>query len=342
VKKIIVLIFGLIPAVLWGQDVYFSQSGQTPLLLNPASAGVFDGYYRGILNYKNQWGAMGKAYNTVVGSFDMPVAYNKRNKSSYYGVGVYVLSDKAGTAGYSTTQGDFSFSAIVPLGACHTLSAGIEAGLTFRNLDITAIQWPNQYNGNTYDPTLPSNENPKAGNFFFFDMGAGIFYQYLRPQNKFYGRNVMMFSTGVSIYHAARMFSGNNPNSKRLLYPRIVIQSNFRYDFKGTKFGIMPMVLYMNQGPAYELDLGMLLRFRLSKETNFTGYTTESAFSFGATYRHKNAVVPQVFFEIANFGFGVSYDINISSFAKSLGYNGGLEFSVKYSKMKGATSRNWK
>ena len=41
-----------------GQDVHFSQFNETPQLLNPGATGVYNGYMRGIINYKNQWMAM--------------------------------------------------------------------------------------------------------------------------------------------------------------------------------------------------------------------------------------------------------------------------------------------
>ena len=36
------------------QDVHFSQFNETPQLLNPGATGVYNGYMRGIINYKNQ------------------------------------------------------------------------------------------------------------------------------------------------------------------------------------------------------------------------------------------------------------------------------------------------
>ena len=324
------------------QDIHFSQLSQTPLLINPASTGVYDGYYRGILNYKDQWAAMGKPYRTFLGSFDMPF-YNKRKpQGAYVGLGTYVFSDKAGDANYSTTQGDVSLSCIVPVGIFHQVSAGIEAGMTYRSVDMTAIQWPNQYNGINYDPGLPSNENNNRGKFYYFDMGAGIHYQYLKPMSRFYGRNLVHFTMGAAMFHAAKLFESRNGSNSKLLYPRIVIHSNLRYDIKGTKIGLVPSILYMKQGPSYEFDMGLLLRFRTKKETNYTGFATESAFTLGAIYRYKDAIIPQLFFEIANFGIGLSYDISLSSFSSAVKYNGGLELSIRYSKMKGALNKNWR
>lgn len=323
------------------QDLHFSQLSQTPLMINPASAGVFDGYYRATINYKNQWAAIGKPYQTFMGSYDMPFEGKRKNKKAYLGLGVYLFSDKAGDARFSTIQGNVAVSGIVPLGIYHKLSAGIEAGVTNRSLDINAIQWPDQYNGSGYDPTLPSNERPNLGHFFYFDMAAGVHYQYLKTLGKLHGRDIMQLTAGAALYHAVKLLKASSAN-KEHIYPRIVFHSTLRYDLKGSRIGLIPSVLYMKQGPAYELDLGFLVRFKLSKQTNYTGFFTESAFTAGLLYRHKDAITPQVFFEIANFGVGVSYDINISSFATATKYNGGLEVSITYSKFRGALYKNWK
>jgi len=57
----------------FAQDVHFSQSNMTPLLVNPALTGVYGGTHRAFLNYKNQWrgaGIQGAAFNTGVFSYD--------------------------------------------------------------------------------------------------------------------------------------------------------------------------------------------------------------------------------------------------------------------------------
>ncbi|MEI6851788.1 MAG: PorP/SprF family type IX secretion system membrane protein [Bacteroidota bacterium] len=340
-KIYIIFCLSVLTFSLKAQDIHFSQLSQTPLLINPASAGVFDGYYRALLNYKNQWAAIGKPYQTFMGSFDMPFEGKRKHKKAYLGLGTYLFSDKAGDSRFSTTEGNVIVSGIVPLGMYHKLSAGISAGVTYRKVDIAAIQWPNQYNGSAYDPTLPSGESNHLGTFFYFDMAAGVHYQYLKSLGRFYGRDVVHVTAGAAVYHAVKLLKSAASNKEKV-YPRYVFHSTLRYDLKGTKMGLIPSVLYMKQGPAYELDLGLLMRFRLGNETNYTGFFTESAFTAGVIYRHKDAIIPQVFFEVSNFGIGLSYDVNISSFATATKYNGGLEVSIRYSKFRGALYKNWR
>ncbi|MEI6122612.1 MAG: PorP/SprF family type IX secretion system membrane protein [Bacteroidota bacterium] len=340
-RKIYIIIFlVLFAATSEAQDIHFSQLSQTPLLINPAAAGAFDGYYRGILNYKSQWASMGKPYSTFMGSFDMPFEKRGMTQRAYFGLGAHVYSDKAGDAKLSTTSANVATSCIVSLGAFHKLSAGLAVGFTLRHVDIAAIKWPSQYDGSAYDPSLPSNEPNRLGSFYYFDMSTGIYYQFLKPLNRFHGREIIHLTVGAAMFHAATLFQNHSGGNPGKVSPRFVVNTSLRYDIQDTRIGLVPSVLYMWQGPAYELDLGFLIRLKTSRQTNITGFLTESAFSAGLHYRYKDAIIPQVFFEIANFGIGISYDINISSFAGSLRNKGGLEFSVRYSRMKGPLYKN--
>ena len=63
---------------------------------------------------------------------------------------------------------------------------------------------------------------------------------------------------------------------------------------------------------------------------------TESAFGIGVYYRYKDAIIPSVFLTLADFSFGVSYDVNISSYRETSKYNGGVEVFLKYNILKGS------
>ena len=45
----------MICALTFAQDVHFSQLSNSPLAINPAYTGLFDGYQRAIINYRSQW-----------------------------------------------------------------------------------------------------------------------------------------------------------------------------------------------------------------------------------------------------------------------------------------------
>jgi hypothetical protein len=67
---LMILLFVFMPK-LQAQDIHWSQFQSSPLNLNPALSGFFDGDYRFVLNHRNQWKSVTTPYNTFSGSIDM-------------------------------------------------------------------------------------------------------------------------------------------------------------------------------------------------------------------------------------------------------------------------------
>lgn len=55
------------------QDPHFSQFFASPLTLNPALTGKFDGNLRATGNYRNQWPTINRAFTTTTVSVDFPI-----------------------------------------------------------------------------------------------------------------------------------------------------------------------------------------------------------------------------------------------------------------------------
>src|SRR5262245_59797510 len=104
---IISLVLGM--SVSYAQDTHFSQYNATPMSINPALTGIYDGTARFTNNYRSQWGALGPAYTTIYSSVDFPLGKAK-SKNHYFGIGVMVNSDKAGETGFYTTLIEGSLS----------------------------------------------------------------------------------------------------------------------------------------------------------------------------------------------------------------------------------------
>ena len=75
------LLLGLVMYVsfLNAQDIHFSQFNFSPLNQNPANTNLFDGDYRFVGNYKNQWPTVPVKYNTVSLSAEMNFVTLKNN-----------------------------------------------------------------------------------------------------------------------------------------------------------------------------------------------------------------------------------------------------------------------
>ena len=99
---------------------------------------------------------------------------------------------------------------------------------------------------------------------------------------------------------------------------------------ESSKMAVCPGFMYYRQGPAQEIYFGALFRHLLSQDSKFTGFKNGSALYWGAYFRTKDAVTAQLLLEYAGWGFGVSYDINISTLQQASHTRGGLEFSLRF------------
>ena len=77
------------------QDIHFSQFFETPLVRNPALAGIFSGDIRVQAVYRNQWNSVTVPYKT--GSFNAEYKKPVGRGDDFLTIGGQVLYDKAGT-----------------------------------------------------------------------------------------------------------------------------------------------------------------------------------------------------------------------------------------------------
>ena len=87
-RKYLLLAFIVaISGVAKAQDPHFSQFFASPLTLNPAFTGKFDGSWRLAANHRDQWPSIPKAYVTTSASFDFPILKNSIPENDVFGVG---------------------------------------------------------------------------------------------------------------------------------------------------------------------------------------------------------------------------------------------------------------
>src|SRR3979411_2133223 len=76
------------------QDPGFSQFFASPLTLNPALTGKFNGTLRVAGNYRNQWPQINNAFVTSTISVDGNILANKISAGDAWGVGLMAMSDR--------------------------------------------------------------------------------------------------------------------------------------------------------------------------------------------------------------------------------------------------------
>jgi type IX secretion system PorP/SprF family membrane protein len=324
----ITLLFLLLIFSSTAQDVHFSQFNETPQLLNPATTGVYNGYMRGILNYKNQWAAMGNAFNTYAASFDIPMFdYNERK--AHLGAGLNFFNDRAGDSKMGVTHVNLCLAGILPVSKESKFSVGLSLGGAQNKATLSSLQWGNQYNGKDFDTNINSGENTGISAFWYADIGTGMYYEFSKGKNTLDRKEEKRFAIGVAYFHI------NEPKMKFLsieekLYSKWVINMNGHFDKTGTKISILPSAICFMQGPNLEITAGCALRYRIKNGTKITGFYSETGLAIGLHYRVNDAIIPSITFQMKDFSIGVSYDVNVSSYKQASKMNGGAEISLKY------------
>jgi hypothetical protein len=64
-KSAISLFFLLLIVQVNGQDIHWSQYNDNPLFQNPGNTGNFNGDYRFVGNYRNQWRSVSIPFETI-------------------------------------------------------------------------------------------------------------------------------------------------------------------------------------------------------------------------------------------------------------------------------------
>lgn len=301
------------------QDPHFSQFFASPLTLNPALTGKFDGLVRVAGNYRNQWPTIFNAYTTGTVSADFNVLHNKIPLIDQFGVGIMGMYDVNGDGIMKNNYLNASLAYHKGLDASgyHQLGVGVSASFAQRTLNTSKLVFEDQLTTIGFTGTTAEiiAANP-AVNLNYFSVNAGLLYTgATNAYNQFY--------FGASIYHVNRpekSFAGNT------------FQSNERYTFHGGGyFSVASRTsLFLSgniqfQNTATEMIAGAALGWMINDRED-----APTDFYVGSWYRLGDAVIPYVGIENKGFRVGISYDINISGLSQASERQGGFELSLIY------------
>jgi type IX secretion system PorP/SprF family membrane protein len=330
--SLLVLVIG--SSVANAQDIHFAQSAQVPVLINPANAGLFNGWERIILNHRAQWNSVSSPYVTTNGSLEMNLGKPDVPGNAYVGLGLNFYTDKAGDAKFGTTKTSLNVSAIVPVHDHHTVAAGIQFGGGQKSVNLDQLTWASQFDGSTgtFDNTIGVGEPIGIASNFFFDMGMGAVYEY-KNHNVGFGAGEILRKGhfGLSMFHLTKP-KLNFGGSVERLDRKFVIHGDVMVNIPGSKISIEPNMVIFKQGIFTEQLYGALVKIAVKSGTKYTGIYTESFFSLGAKMRVGDAIIPEVFLELDAFKVGISYDLNLS-FSEASRYMGGFEISFQWANL---------
>ncbi len=315
----ILLVF--VTAVATAQDPHFSQFFASPLTLNPAFTGKFDGQWRLAVNHRDQWPSIPKAYVTSSASFDVPILKTKIPENDVFGLGLSGVTDASANSQLKLNYGSVSMSYHKALDedGYNTIGAGFQGTYSSLVLDVSKLTFEdmlrqNGFTGTTQDIiTNGTNQN-------YADLNAGILFSGS-------SNGINNYYAGVSMYHINRP-KVNFKDKSWYLTGRFTVHAGGTFPLNDV-VSINASAIQQFQSKASETIVGAAVSL------NATGdFDNPTNVFVGSWLRFNDAIIPYVGLEVGSLRIGASYDVNISSLKAATANRGGSEFSLIYIKKK--------
>ena len=158
-KYLILLYFILSTINSHSQDVKFSQYYSSPLSVNPALCGLFNGKYRILGNYRNQWQEIMYPYSTETVSSEMQIE-GEKFENDILSIGIHAITDKSNNGGLrnSSFAGTIAFHKALDEQNFSRLGIGLQAAYTSKVVDYSKMTFETQFTPSGFDISLPINE----------------------------------------------------------------------------------------------------------------------------------------------------------------------------------------
>lgn len=324
-RKFLFIIAVLLSAVtLKAQDPHFSQFFASPLTLNPAFTGKFDGIWRLAANHRDQWPSIPKAYVTTSASVDFAIMKKRIPDGDVFGVGISGLSDASANNALKLNYGSASLSYHKSLdeNGYNTIGAGFQGTYSSMALDITKLTFEDELQQNGFAQGTSGEyigANPLTGrNRNYFEMNAGLLYSgSSNGENNYY--------LGASMYHINRpkvSFKDKN----WYLTGRLTVHGGGTFPISDV-VGVSISAIHQIQNKASETVFGGAVSLNANNDN-----INPTNVYVGSWMRLNDAIIPYLGLEFGGLRIGASYDINISDLKAATGNRGGSEISIIYIK----------
>ncbi|MDZ4795303.1 MAG: PorP/SprF family type IX secretion system membrane protein [Bacteroidota bacterium] len=306
------------------QDPNFSQFFASPLTMNPALTGKFDGSFRVAGNYRNQWPTINNAFVTKTASIDFGILKNRLAEIDQFGVGILAVTDRAGDGVLVTNYAGLSLAYHKGLdeNGYHQIGVGFQGAYVNKRVDISKVDFEDELTPLGFTGVTSEIFSNNQVNVSYMDINAGILYNgSTNGYNNFY--------LGASMYHINRpkeSFQGGD----YLLSPRVTIQAGGKVPV-GSYHSFNISTNYSFQAGAKNLMAGGAFSYNASNSdedpTNvYLGAWTRISSTVN------DAIIPYIGLEFKSIHIGYTYDINISPLKTASNSRGGNEISLIYIK----------
>ncbi|TNE50068.1 MAG: type IX secretion system membrane protein PorP/SprF [Bacteroidetes bacterium] len=320
----------LFGSALGAQDIHFTQYYMSPMTLNPAMAGKFEGTARIGGIFRSQWTSVvgsNNQYRTPSAWVDAPIIRGFR-KRDWVGVGFMLYQDKSGSAGliHSAAKLGATYHLALDKKGNSVLSIGGHYGGEQRKIDINKLQFGDGFNTSGQYVQSQSMDNGRVlGDSKYNDIDLGVVFS--SRLNK-----VMDFNIGFSMYHVFKPnyslvssgggSSGSPQQGFEKLPRRAVAHGQFNIALND-KWNFSPTFLFQTMSGNDEIVVQGLAGYLFNEEKGIT-------LNMGAGYRLSDAINILAGVKFKDLTVGVAYDVNTSNLRTASNYRGGFEIAANY------------
>ena len=323
-----IVIIALFALEATAQDYHFTQYDRAMLLLNPSAAGNFDGFERFSVQNRNQWVGTGTRFMTSLASAEFTFGKNNFDNKSYAGMGLHFNRDVGGDSRFGSNVIGATLSGHLVTSKRSKFSAGIQTAVSSRSGDLSNLLFYSQWNGSTFDPSIPTIEPNQIARFSFIDAGAGLSYTFSTKGNRVAQMQQRYVNVGVFAQHVSRPKLRYN----ELTYDRLQVKfgAHLESEFNlGSGLALEFKTIQMLQGKHYVGRYGVLFKAILKQSASITRLKNDAFFNVGMYMSSTGTLSPVVVVDLGGFQLGMNYDLELAKISRA--YRSSIEFSLAYS-----------
>ena len=280
------------------------------MYINPGMTGFASGDCRASAVYRTQWQSISIPFNTIYASYEHKMYWGK----NLGGIGLMLANDQSGDAQYSVNDIRLSLAFHKRLGR-HFLSVGAQPGFTIKQVGMTDLTYPTQYDPSTggFNNALNNGEPGNLEDVRYLDLNAGVHWAAWVNENT-------AFRLGFSMIHIFQPYESFY-NANYSLDTKYNIHGGVEINLSES-IAVFPNGIYLKQGESQEIILGANM-FLSSKGGGLKLIP-------GLHYRNADAIIPSFSILYGQLQVGLSYDLNTSSLKTATNQKGGVELSLIY------------
>lgn len=321
-RDIISVVLLFCTSFIFAQDIHFTQFDLSPLTLNPAFSGSYEGTFRVGGIYRNQMYNIGtNVYETPSLYIDAPLFRGFR-KYDWVGAGLMFYNDQAGTAKLTNQAIQLSLAYHLALNKKRTsvLTLGVQGGTIMRSFDPALLVFEDE----VLDPTGPQSmdrQNFVGGqddpNTNFFDINAGLLFSSSLNKN-------MSMKLGVGFYHLnggeSRLNNRSTVDEEKNQPLRFTLHGTFDISM-AEKWKLFPGFMWQRLSSANETAVQATLGYQ---------FTPKVMLRLGPAYRIGDAAALMLGVDYDNIRVGMAWDVTLSDLAEVNKNHGALEIGASY------------